>query len=439
MKAALTLQCSGSGRITSLVFADHLWVNDPVGPELWRRYCALIGALAKNAHPHLHVHVFIGRFFPDQGRQLMLDIEATRKFFSEEIAQFGYDPLLQLNLVAPGNDGATDWDTFQDQGNETVWRLPEQRKGLGTCWIQDCCMVLEDGEGKPVLLAPQRPWVKFKSDAPNAEPLPVDVAVANMEVPMHLARSCGFQLSTTDLLFEGGNVLLVGGAQVALVGSDVLRTNWRVFGDRFPNFHDLTKALASAFRATHLLCPGIKSPPTHWSQIPEQPDLFRHLDLCVTVCGTLPDGSGLLLVGDLVEWTQSADGSHAWLPSAAPLKGYLDNMVKWFRDVESLPNRPARFTVCRVPMLWHEGVVLSYNNCLVESYGAVRNAYVPGYGDWSGATDDRFLKADERAVMQFKAAGIEPVMVLANYLPLAQSSGGSLHCLTKVLTRNPLP
>ena len=150
----------------------------------------------------------------------------------------------------------------------------------------------------------------------------------------------------------------------------------------------------------------------------------------ITLGGKTSEGKELVFVGDPA-LAKKILGQPA--PPAEIIQAF-NNTAKFFESYSG----SAKFEVVRLPLdLWDitptSGTFLTYNNCLIESFDNVRNAYLPAYASVAPGSLNR-RRLDERAAQVFEDAGFSTRLLAGAYEELCKR-GGSIHCITKSLDR----
>ena len=153
----------------------------------------------------------------------------------------------------------------------------------------------------------------------------------------------------------------------------------------------------------------------------------------MTLAGKSPQGKELILVGD----TRQAKS----LLGQPAIPGVISDSFD--KIVEQLDNNPnLNCEVMRIPLdLWLDddndprtGTFLTYNNCLIEVFGANKNVYLPAYASVSSSSVNRRTLDKEIERIFEEDLGFRVTMMEGSYHELCKS-GGSLHCITKTLRR----
>lgn len=239
------------------------------------------------------------------------------------------------------------------------------------------------------------------------------------------ANRSNINVRHSPILIQGGDLLV--GKDFALVGHRTLKENIS-FHMLNPNLDTPEKILArfaAALGVSSVYCPTYLNLPKGFNDVP---DSLYHLDLYLTFLG---DRAGMLLValGEIMVW----DGC-SWerAPNDDPEQEFLDHF-EWLLEQGLLNDQ--RFIVKRLPLLRHENIHLSYNNCLVETYAGRPRVFLPTFE--TGANEGfeaAFKEADERTINMLDQWGIDVVPVRYDFHNWASAAAG-LRCITQVLRR----
>jgi hypothetical protein len=306
-------------------------------------------------------------------------------------------------------------------------------------WAQDPFCVLTDGNGQSVFLQPlysRRYMDKF-----------ISLKLATMP-------ELGMLIQPTELLLEGGNIL--AGDGYLLVGKDLLAQNiMRMLRlqKREVASQDIRDELEQRFRrefgVNHVIWVGFERSLQSWkkrSKFTFQPGF--HLDLFLTPGGMDEEGRHILFVGDpeLSNSILQKQAVRKGLQVAPAIVSQFNGLRGFWTEYEATrtASMPA-FKIVPVPLFAYQDVLMPFNNCLVESGGGSRNAYLPDYEvDEADDIYERLNPAFQilKPVMESlllengftSVKWIGPARFFRN-LALMQ---GSLHCITKVLKRTDL-
>lgn len=242
------------------------------------------------------------------------------------------------------------------------------------------------------------------------------------------------------------------------VASELLK-NQRAANQSQPPFNDkkFLKLLGNYLGVDHVtspLCPRHDSE-ENLRNLPE----FFHLDTYMTLAGRDKDGREIILIGKLYEWRKSKQEVWGWRRISKKSDAKLRGMKAYLKDVKtyfSSKNPIGKKTkVIRLPLLYHNGTLFSYNNCLVEhlrkkpneatpfesTLGPKTRIFIPQFR--SKAIDD-LLGYDQQCM--FELADLKVKQLLCdhgfdvrpvcgmNLRAMAYSQVG-LHCLSSVLSR----
>lgn len=421
---------SAEGKMKSILITDQIPVKNVAGADVWERYKEVITDLSRNGHYDLQIGFFLAGDYRVGMKKIAIVKEGLEELFKDQNREYGFDPDRQIIALSPVID-------FALNRNEEI-DLPEGLYGRDdaeifspTEWVQDCCLILRNDCDQTVMLVPQYAWLAFESD--NEEEIPVVslMAIVNKELPRQISLQTDILLKPTRFLFEGGNVLSLG--DKLIVGSDLIRTNFRLYSKAYKNYSTLAKAMARDFGVDHILCPGLCNAPDHYSDVKAQPKRLKHLDMFLTVLGTNSQGHELVLLGQVMEYDQANQG---WVKSNCSENLYLDDLNTWFRTSKNYLHHNANpFRVVRIPILDYQGMLLSYNNCLPERVGGRITVFLPSYG-FKQESDLALRDGDQKVQRMLKEEKeIDFIMLRSDFLPLSMAGGGSLRCMIKVLER----
>jgi hypothetical protein len=187
-------------------------------------------------------------------------------------------------------------------------------------------------------------------------------------------------------------------------------------------------------------------------RVRKNPEDLYHIDMFLTLAGK-KGPKELILVGQLMRWRPGwIAGCGRWVPikeknrnpDLANLVKFLNKVVKQLQEMKT-----PTFHVERIPILYSNGDLFCYNNCLVETKkNAIEDAssenkgtiFLPQFENFridnllSPRMRSMFQKADNGIERQLRALGLNVVFVDMNFRALSHSQVG-LHCLTSVLAR----
>lgn len=300
-------------------------------------------------------------------------------------------------------------------------------------FIQDPFVVMKNRLGESALME------SFRSLNPK-----------NQYVAEQVGAATGMLVRPTEAWVEGGNILV--GNDFALVGMNLLYHNREIL---FPGKELLEKiggstayaglsvkdALTGMFKrllgVRYLRWVGVEDPMSLNMEVDQgkyglQP--FFHLDHYITLAGMTDDGDELVLVGSID--TDYVDGPvELYKEDLMKLNGMLNEVENQLRRSGTTEPGP-RFEFRKLPMggklvekgKGHKFIPYSYNNCHVEWYHGVKRLYMPKYPQTAGLEEEILREMVGKKFPPFK---------FINYgLEHYAESGGSLHCLTKVLKRS---
>jgi hypothetical protein len=292
-------------------------------------------------------------------------------------------------------------------------------------WAQDAFVVLQGPDGLMVLLEPM-----------------LHTYVANALVAEQLASTANILLKPTRYRIEGGNILV--GDDFALIGKDLLEHNRkRFFSERSyeEGTHEVTSTFKELLGVKYLIWTGMENAKDFALDI-KQGDLklqqFFHIDLFITLGGKdAKSGHEVIFIAKIDPATviyQQIEAEKC-LAGIEEVNQELNRLAKWFEKLHGLFAAP-QFSVERMPMgleINKDGRcnVYSYNNCHVEWYHGIRRIHLPRYPQFmSGAHD---LESKVNRLM--KGLGYQTQFIEQGFDVRSKFEHGSLHCLTKVLSR----
>lgn len=265
------------------------------------------------------------------------------------------------------------------------------------------------------------------------------------EIAEQVSAQTYINIKATRYELEGGNILI--GDDYAIVGADtILKNRERYFGNYTKESGErlLKKHLKKVLGVRYVIVPILKKPlKLKWDVFPQgelrQQPLY-HLDLFLTLGGQNDKGQEMIYVAEMRHDPKDISyvrGKPEEPSEVQKLGRALDEIADFFKEFQDQEVGPT-FDVRRIPMeLIVEGVnhpvLRSYNNCLVECYGNVRNILLPAYGDHDEQIKDRST-ITRRVQNKFKGDGFNVVWVRGDFDDLA-TKDASLHCIVKVLRR----
>lgn len=296
-------------------------------------------------------------------------------------------------------------------------------------WIRDAFITLDDGLGIPVLLKP----IESLLDAEENR--------SSYFTAEFFSLATGVLLKPFPYRVQGGDVLI--GNDYALIGRRTLEMNMPVKGASSRGT-EIRASIAQDFRKAlgvrEIVWIGGNGRESD-DAMPEVP--LYHIDYYLTLGGRNERGEELVFLGEITD--------ESFLPGNEPgnrIAGELlrTHMNLYFDAVEthlmqvSSERGAIRFEVVRIPLIldyFRRGdlVVRSYNNCLIEVHGLVRNVYLPRYYENDGNGGNIFGPAEERVRPVFESRGFTVTMVEHNFTNLTRLNG-SLRCMINVVGRN---
>jgi hypothetical protein len=303
--------------------------------------------------------------------------------------------------------------TARDPQDNPLIIIPSTEPNISR-WIQDPFAVLTDAGGRMTLLQPRR------------DGGPQEYALA-------IAKALGWELAMSDVVFEGGNVLVVG--DHLLVGKDTL--------DRQGTGYALAEAalgeaLRRSFGTAQVLLLGSPERRQVAYARPACYQPFFHLDLFLCPAGVDAQGRDTMLLAELHDaYIVGTQQPRAW-------RDLADNLRLALEDVRG-QLLAAGFAVERMPIVLatnRQGYdVYSFHNLKVEAHGGGKRAILPEYSlQKSDAAEDAALRqalwaAFKECQQKLEDLGFAVVPLPSELLRIASKHRGSLHCMAKALKR----
>lgn len=291
-------------------------------------------------------------------------------------------------------------------------------------FIQDPFVVMETETSATVLLEPIN-----------------QVLPRNAYVAEQLASQAGFLIQPTDLILEGGDILI--GDDFALVGRNTLLRNTalgeRKSPDKSPEKVEawVQMELARLLGVRYLYWIGLKEPldlGSFHNTGEQHCQPFFHIDLFLTLTGKTEDGEEGIAIGKIdLGHVKDANPEerHKLVQINEALKEIEATLQRFGKEVPG-----PRFKV----VTWEMGGVIdrngksphfipySYNNAHIESYSGISRAYFPRYNG--------FEALEKKIQSKLRVLNIQTEVFIDNDFEYHSSRHGSLHCLSKVLKRN---
>lgn len=344
-----------------------------------------------------------------------------------------------VRLLNPNFDLARYLHGWKDAGLVSSSRISDAH--VFFLFIQDPVVPMRNEVNMPILLEPYYAWSKHRGDDPVRVTAGSDVLLSKF-VP-EILSSFGLTLSkSTPWFFQGGNVLSSG--DFAFLGEDILLKNLHEYaGNLLPKNDDglfqaavqeFNDRIAETLGVSQVIYPGLPQLHTPLLHAITQPKTLYHMDLWLTCGGTVGKGSHLVLVGKLHDY-DARDAQWIPVPSGDPDQDYLDAAATY---LEHYSEGGLTFEVRRLPLLRVDGHLLSYNNCIVETYGAAKQVFMPVFADYLGTDtlpNEKFRVADAMATAIFEDCGLKVRGIDFGMRTLASLKAG-LHCKVLVLARD---
>lgn len=416
---SLRILSSCYGRINHILIVDGVQNTTP--QHVVSRQSKLIEALSKRKDTLPPTFIVItSNDYDDEGSP-MSQVQLTELILSN------LPNRPKIKIVNPDIDGITlIQEFFGNLGIRVPYPLDPYQLHP---WIQDPFLTLRTSIGQTVMLKPYHNWPK-----PSENVIYSQNKIMNKVMPDILSAQLDIMVKSTPCYFQGGNVLV--GDNYALIGKNILIENLQGSDRWDKNAENVLKQLQKDFGVSHVICPDLAEGTSGMSLDP-QPNMLFHLDLFVTLAGKNQDGDSIIVVGELHEW----DGV-SWLPatsaSSQPYASYLEDYV---RALKRLKIAGINFEVLRLPLAFHQNVIYSYNNCIVEiySHGAteVKRIYSPVFGEKPSGNESRVsFRVLERQIEAFWNKLLFEMIPIDWDFNDRAPVGAGLHCITHVLTRD---
>lgn len=330
-----------------------------------------------------------------------------------------------------------DGQFFKEYAGELVDFL---QKGLpihNTGWAQDAFTILENMSRQTAFLQP------LFSDR-----------IVDKFISLQLAawKELDMVVRPTKLLIEGGNLL--AGSGFILAGKDMLARNILFRMEKDSQNREAAffrEQVENDFRrdlgVDQILWVGFERSRESWKGDggeSYQPDF--HIDLFITLGGCNSEGKQIIFLGDpelarsLLKKEVNLD--HYPIPDGAlsqfhELKRYFEGLI-----ANPRPGIP-EIELVNLPLFIYQDIVMSFNNCLVESFDGQKKAYLPEYA--TSECEDRYERLNPvfkclKPITEqlFRDAGFDAVTWIGpgRFFRKLALLRGSLHCITKVLRRS---
>lgn len=327
-----------------------------------------------------------------------------------------------------------------DVSNPKAIKSPDQDFKVPV-WIRDPFLVMESSNGEPILLDPFHPW-------------PSDRHTTSLIVNRYISEMVSAQLQipskSTPFFLHGGNIL--AGDNFAVMGDQIFKTNNQEYNEKISTKSrerfqpTLATILGLSKKAIIVVrCPGIdfRGQPLEqkWDALRADWDMVEkklfHLDMYLTLVGKSSDGiTEEILLGKVHEWDFSKED---WVEVGEndPMQRFLDwHELEYKRKFGS---RKIPIKIIRIPLLRWQGMILSYNNCLVECpNGSRRRLYLPQFAwpnlDKMIPNSPDFERMDKEVIKQLKIDFDVKMIDMGFRLMAAHHSG--LDCMVSVLERD---
>ena len=254
-------------------------------------------------------------------------------------------------------------------------------------------------------------------------------------LPLEVAQQVGpqFLVSPTRLYLEGGNLLR--GIRTVFVGKDLIRRNRNELG---LSRKEVMQQLRQDLGVDSILELGNKDLVGGLGLDTGQPeDSFQpifHLDMFLNFAGLDESGKEIVLFGDPAMCIELGGlPSH---PGVNPTE-QVKKAIPIFKEVREQIEREG-FRVIRLPLVFFNGIVFSWNNCLVEVGMNGKFVYLPSY---QTSADHEQLNPTFRGLELYienlyQHLGFEVIWFRhGRFFRTIAEHGGSLHCIVKVMRR----
>ena len=292
----------------------------------------------------------------------------------------------------------------------------QELRGTVREWVQDLFFVLESESRVPVFLQ----QVHFRHQH--------DVGYSNTQIAETFASATDFLVKPFPYFLTGGNIL-VGDTYMIASKAILIRNKCQYEKSEA----EITEAFRCGFGVENLI----------WINALDVANgsLLGHIDMFMNLGGKVYEDYSwkeLVFLGEIRD-----DCVDKRLDVASP---EIVSCKKQLNDIASHLERYCsdglRFKVERIPLLLHfkrgrspEMVVRSYNNCLVEVYGRVRNVYLPRYREQLEQFQAGGTAIEQELVKIYERYGFTASFIDGNFDTLSDNQG-SFRCISKVLKRS---
>lgn len=316
-----------------------------------------------------------------------------------------------------------------------------RKKKIHSTFVQDPFVVMQAPDGATTLMESYRSLNR-----------------KNEYVPEQVAAATGMLIQPTDLWLEGGNILV--GDDYALAGSNLLLANYDRFfkstgiglDDEFETgIEGIRKTPRQVLTGRFKQALGVRY--LQWLGTPDKPKLsikvdpgthdrqpFFHLDHYLALGGMMSNGEELVMVAKIKpEYVIPPRGKprEAFAEDIDALNGML-KQTKRQLDNSGKKFPGPRFYCLEIPIGGrieensdgeYHFTPYSYTNCQVEWYHGIRRIFMPHYPS--------IAKLERKVREKIVSIGFSRLDFIDLDLEYVSRGGGSLHCVTKVLKRNP--
>lgn len=289
-------------------------------------------------------------------------------------------------------------------------------------WVQDPFIIGND-QGKFVLIKSYYPakmrWVDHF-------------------IPDVLSHAKGYSIRTTPAYLEGGDVL--SGKDFVIVGRTTLQKNLKLYENQGSPIEYITQKFRNTYSGDLGAGPHVvfipnegRSGEAAMDYDGASPPGLNHLDLYMTL-GGMHKGEEIIFLGEITNGSERFAEKRRW----------LEHIKKWLEgSFAKIIGRSVK--VKRWPLYPRSKTYLSYNNCHIELRNEERMIYFPDYMPDEDENPNRYRKLMQvrdkmiREIEEMKYTTSENIHFVRGGFRARSTSGGSLHCITKVLERGPAP
>lgn len=415
------------GKITSLAAITINNVGSDASAAEQQSKKQLAGIARAFAHVQCHILGFYDLPRNSAGRGRVVSF--LRQLREESTAELPHNTTVySIPVQKTLRLGGTPRDTFPV-------RPPQNFRPIE--WIQDGFTALQDSNGALALL--DSIYYKFY-DTENPAPYFMAEIFSTID---------GILLKPFPYPFLGSNIL-TDGIAYAFINKTTL-PNALHDGEQ----EEIETAFRTALGVPHIFwLGGMATESTAeksnlFSLFYAQPDptsrnnLLRsnHLDMYVTLGGRYTDGNTtkeLVFVAEITDESTITDGTVRAEDMQITIKATNAFLRDIANQIRACSTPSLVFEVVHIPIIAdfraHAKNLRPYNNCHVEVYGATKNVYLPRYDERNADGKNIFETAEQQVQHTFTQYGFKCIMVDNRFIEYS-NRGGSLHCMSKVLTR----